>query len=138
MSGILEVVNRLIAATNAHDVEGLVECFAPEYLNETPAHPQRGFAGRDQVRQNWTQIFGGVPDVTAQVVSSAVDGNLAWTEWTMSGTRRDGAPHSMAGVIIFEVRDEHIVTARFYLEPVERTTGDVNAAAERATQTPAS
>lgn len=135
MEDTLQAVNRLVAATNAHDIDALVECFSPEYVNETPAHPQRGFVGRDQVRRNWTSIFAGVPDITAHVVSSAVDGNVAWTEWEMRGTRLDGAPHAMAGVIIFGVRDDHIVSARFYLEPVERASGDVNAAVERALRT---
>lgn len=137
MSDALEVVNRLLTATNAHDLDALVECFAPEYLNETPAHPQRGFGGRDQVRRNWSSIFAGVPDISARVVSSAVDGEVAWTEWEMSGTRLDGAPHAMAGVIIFVVRDDHIISARFYLEPVERASGGVDAAVERAVKTTA-
>jgi len=57
MSDTLEVVNRLLAATNAHDVDALVGCFAPDYVNETPAHPLRGFHGHEQVRSNWTAIF---------------------------------------------------------------------------------
>jgi len=132
MSNTLKVVERLVAATNKHDIDALVECFASEYVNETPAHPQRGFGGRDQVRRNWTAIFAGVPDITAQVNASAVDGCRVWTEWEMNGTTLDGAPHAMAGVIIFGVRDGHIVSARFYLEPVEVTSGDVGAAVERA------
>lgn len=138
MSDILEVVNRIVAATNEHDIEALVDCFAPEYVNETPAHPLRGFSGRDQVRRNWTSIFAGVPDITARVIASTVDGSRAWTEWEMSGTRRDGASHAMAGVIIFGVDDDRVVSARFYLEPVEVTSGDVDAAVARAmdTETP--
>ncbi|MGH3497637.1 MAG: nuclear transport factor 2 family protein [Nocardioidaceae bacterium] len=132
MSNTVKVVERLLAATSEHDIDALVECFASDYVNETPAHPQRGFGGRDQVRRNWTAIFAGVPDITARVKASAIDGSWVWTEWEMGGTRRDGAPHAMAGVIIFDVRDDHIVSARFYLEPVEVTSGDVNAAVERA------
>jgi ketosteroid isomerase-like protein len=136
MSNTLEVVTRLLAATNDHDIDALVECFAEEYVNETPAHPLRGFRGRDQVRTNWTSIFAAVPDLTARVVASAVDGGTAWTEWEMSGTRRDGAPHAMAGVIVFGVSGGHITWARFYLEPVEQTSGDVNAAVDRALHAP--
>lgn len=131
MSHTLEVVERLLAATNAHDIDALVNCFSPDYVNETPAHPARGFSGRDQVRSNWTSIFGGVPDITARVIASAVDGRRAWTEWEMSGTRRDGAPHVMAGVIIFDVHEDRVASARFYLEPVEVASGDVNAAVQR-------
>lgn len=132
MSHTLQVVNRLLNATNAHDIDALVECFAVDYVNQTPAHPERGFTGRDQVRRNWTSIFAGVPDITARVIDSVVDGSMAWTEWEMSGTRRDGAAHAMAGVIIFGVDHDRIISARFYLEPVEVTSGDVDAAVARA------
>jgi hypothetical protein len=137
MSDTREVVDRLLAATNDHDLDAVVDCFATDYVNETPAHPLRGFRGRDQVRRNWTTIFAGVPDITARVVASAVEGSTAWTEWEMSGTRRDGASHETAGVIIFVVEDDHIASARFYLEQVERSSGDVDAAVERATGRPA-
>jgi limonene-1,2-epoxide hydrolase len=136
MSGVLEVVTRLVAATNAHEIDDLVDCFATGYVNETPVHPQRGFHGRDQVRRNWTSIFAGVPDVTARVVASVAEGQTVWTEWEMSGTRRDGASHAMAGVIIFGVREDRIAWARFYLEPVEQSSGDVNTAVERAMHEP--
>ena len=56
-------VDRLLQATNDHDLEALVACFADDYENETPVHPARGFRGREQVRRNWEQIFAHVPDV---------------------------------------------------------------------------
>lgn len=55
------LVARLCRATNAHDLEAVVACFAPDYRNETPAHPERGFTGSDQVRKNWQQIFATIP-----------------------------------------------------------------------------
>ncbi len=126
MADALKVLDRLLDATNAHDLDALVDCFAPDYVNETPAHPLRGFTGRDQVRRNWATIFAGVPDVSARVIASAADGNRVWTEWEMSGTRRDGAPHVMAGVMIFTLHEDRVRAVRFYLEPVETASGDVN------------
>ena len=117
--GARDAVNRLFEATNAHDIDSLTRCFAEEYLNETPAHPSRGFRGRDQVRKNWTTIFHGVPDIRAEVVRAAYYGNEAWIECEMSGTRRDGAHHLMRGVIMFTVESGLMVSARFYLEPVD-------------------
>jgi ketosteroid isomerase-like protein len=119
MDGPQELVDRLVAATNDHDIEALVGCFAEDYRNETPVHPSRGFRGREQVRRNWEQIFAFVPDVKAEVLARATQGDTAWTEWTMSGTRPDGTPHRMAGVILFGVRDGAAYRARFYLEPVD-------------------
>src|SRR3954468_6406179 len=107
------VVERLIDAVNDHDIERLTGCFADDYANETPAHPSRGFRGRDQVRRNWQQIFAFVPDVHTEVVRRVVDGDTVWSEWEMTGTRRDGTPHRMRGVIIFGARDDAIVSARF-------------------------
>ena len=121
-----ELVSRLLQATNDHDLEALVACFAEDYENQTPAHPSRGFVGRDQVRRNWEQIFGFVPDLHAEVIASSSSGDSVWTEWDMRGTRRDGSHHHMAGVIIFGVRDGVASRARFFLEPVDVGSGTVD------------
>ena len=98
-----KLLERLRRAVDDHDIEALVDCFAPSYRNETPAHPGRSFEGAEQVRANWSRIFAGVPDVAAEVVRTAVDGDVVWSEWEMRGTRPDGAPHLMRGVIVFGV-----------------------------------
>lgn len=113
-------IDRLRRALDDHALDDLVDCFEDDYLNETPAHPARGFRGRDQVRRNWEQILQAVPDLKAEVVRATVDGETVWTEWEHRGTRRDGSPHLMRGVVIFGVSDERAAWARFYLEPVEQ------------------
>jgi ketosteroid isomerase-like protein len=123
---VAELIDRLVRATNDHDVEAVAACFAEDYANETPAHPARGFRGREQVRRNWTQIFAFVPDLAAEVVRSTIDGDTAWTEWEMAGTRRDGTAHHMRGVVLFGVRDGLAQWARFYLEPVDLTDRSVD------------
>ena len=122
----LETIDRLMGATNRHDLDALVACFAEDYVNETPAHPARGFRGRAQVRRNWEQIFAFVPDIEAQVIRGSVDGEVVWSEWEMHGTRRDGTAHRMAGVIVFGVIDDLIYWARFYLEPVDTSEATVD------------
>lgn len=124
-SSAIDVVQRLARATNEHDLEAIVACFATDYVNETPAHPGRGFVGSAQVRKNWSHILRGVPDIQARVLALHADGDTVWSEWEMEGTRRDGAPHMMRGVSIFDVRDSLIQTARFYLEPVDLDSGPV-------------
>jgi ketosteroid isomerase-like protein len=125
------VIERLVRAINSHDLEAMMSCFDDGYVNETPVHPKRGFQGSDQVRRNWTQIFAAVPELRAQVLRTAVEGDVIWTEWDMTGTRDDGALFRMAGVVILEVSDHTITSARFYLEPVEQSSGDVNEAISR-------
>ena len=125
------LLERLAGAVNSHDLDALADCFAAGYRNETPAHPAQGFTGRDQVLRNWEQIFTFVPDITARVLRSCADGEALWSEWEMTGTRRDGSAHKMAGVIVFGVRDGHFSWARFYLEPVQAAGADANEAVRR-------
>src|SRR3954452_10078713 len=84
------MVDRLLQATNAHDIEALVDCFSPAYRNETPAHPARGFQGQAQVRRNWEQIFAMVPDVTASVLRRSVAEDEVCSEWRCGGRAATG------------------------------------------------
>src|ERR1700682_4496789 len=97
------LVERLLQATNDHDIEGVVGCFAEDYENEAPAHRARSFRGRDHVRRNWEQIFANVADIRAEVLHLAIDGDTAWTEWEMIGTRGDGTAHHLRGVVVLGV-----------------------------------
>jgi ketosteroid isomerase-like protein len=133
--GPIAVLERQLRAMNAHALEAMVACFAEDFVKETPAHPQRGFSGNEQVRKNWREIFAGVPDLRARVPRTAVDGDTLWTEWDMSGTRTDGSAFAMRGVAIFVVAADVFASVRFYLEPVEETSGDVDAHARRVAAT---
>jgi ketosteroid isomerase-like protein len=125
------VIAELERAVNAHDVNALVACFAPDYRNDTPAHPERSFTGREQVGRNWEQIFAAIPDLTAKMLRSAVNGDEVWSEWEHRGTRRDGSAHVMRGVVIFGVAGGLLEWARFYLEPVQEGGGSVDDAVRR-------
>ena len=119
-------LERLTAATNAHDVDGIVACFADDYTKLTPCHPARGFRGTEQVRRNWTGLFAAVPDLRVEVLNATTQGERVWSEWEMRGTRRDGLPQLMRGVIVFDVDDGRARAGRFFVEPVgdEPTTAD--------------
>lgn len=124
------VLTRLVAAINEHDLEAMGACFTVDYVNHTPAHPARGFVGRDQVARNWAQIFGRVPDVRASLTRTVLDGETVWSEWEISGTRDDSAPFLMRGVVIFGLERHAIGAATFYLEPVDRLSGGPDHALE--------
>jgi ketosteroid isomerase-like protein len=122
---------RLSSATTGHDLDTLVDCFAEDYRNETPAHPGRSFVGRDRVRANWRQIFDFVPDIRATVTGWAADGDTVWSEWDMRGTRRDGTAHRMRGAVVFGLGGGRASWARFYLEPVDEQEDTVADAVRR-------
>ena len=126
----LAVAQNLHDAVNRHDLVALVGCFAPDFVNETPAHPARSFRGNEQVRKNWALIFRAVPNLAADIVDSTSSGDTVWTEWEMRGTRLDGASHLMRGVSVFKVGDGVFNSVRFYLEPVEQGGFGVDAAVQ--------
>ncbi|MEO6629547.1 MAG: nuclear transport factor 2 family protein [Aquihabitans sp.] len=123
-----ELIERLRQSVNAHDLEAVVACFTEDYRNETPAHPGRGFEGREQVRTNWQRIFAGVPNISARVLRTSVTPDAVWSEWEMAGIRLDGVPQLLRGVIIFGVSGGRLEWARFYLEPVDTDVGGVDTA----------
>lgn len=124
------VVERIQRAVNEHDLDALGGCFQVDYRSEQPIHPDRAFRGREQMRNNWAQIFGAVPDITADVLRCAVDGDTAWTEWELRGTRRDGAKQVTAMVTIGGVHQGEFTWMRLYIEAV--STGEGIDAAIRA------
>jgi ketosteroid isomerase-like protein len=123
-----QLVVRLHTAMNAHDVDAFVACFAEDYDSMQPAHPDRAFRGREQVRANWSEVFIGVPDFRAELVRVVATDDTAWSEWRWEGTQTDGGRLDMAGVTVFGLRDDRVAWARLYMEPVEQAGAGIEAA----------
>lgn len=119
----LAAVEHLRDAINSHDLDAMVACFTPEYESSFPAHPDRALRGTEQVRKNWGQIFGAVPDITATLRASAVQGGTVWAEWEWIGTRRDGERFHQRGVTIQGTSGTQLNWARLYMEPVHAGRG---------------
>jgi ketosteroid isomerase-like protein len=125
------LVERIRDAMSARDIDALLDCFAEDYRSDQPAHPDRAFGGREQVRENWSAIFAGVTDFDAELVEAAASGDVEWSEWRWRGTHADGTRLDMAGVIVAGVRDGRVAWARLYVEPVEEAGGGIRAAVRR-------
>jgi hypothetical protein len=117
------VSERQAAAISAQNIEAFAACFHDDYRSEQPAHPDRAFVGSAQARANWSAIFADVPDVRADIERMTVEDGVEWGEWRITGTRRDGSPVEMRGVIINGVEDDRVAWARLYLELVEQGAG---------------
>lgn len=116
-------ITSLQRAINQHDLDAMADSFDPDYRSEFPAHPDRAFRGHDQMRMNWTQIFGAVPDIKAVLMGWATEGDTVWAEWEWKGTRRDGAKHVMRGVTIHGTHLGRTAWVRLYMEPVQESGG---------------
>jgi hypothetical protein len=115
--------DRLHQAWNDHDIDAFVACFATDYRSEQPAHPDRAFVGNEPVRANWSGIFADVPDLRAELLQLAVDGDVELGEWRIWGTRSDGSTMDLRGVVVIGVDDDLIAWSRLYLELVEQGAG---------------
>jgi ketosteroid isomerase-like protein len=133
MAGPLATAERLVRATNDHDLDALLACFEPDYRSEQPAHPARAFRGVDQVRKNWSAMLEAVPDVHWEILGFAETADTAWLELRLEGTQPDGSKLHEIGVIILGVRDDRIEWARLYLEDVEENGRDIDAEVKRMT-----
>jgi ketosteroid isomerase-like protein len=120
-------MDRLTAAQNAHDLDGMLACFHEDYRSEQPLFPARTFQGADQVRANWSAMLGGIKDFRAETVRSAADGDTVFAEIHWTGTRMDGTPMDTRGVVIMGIRDDRIAWGRLYVDEVEREGADIEA-----------
>ena len=115
-----DVIQRLVTAMNAHDLDAAAGLIHENYQSAQPAHPSRAFVGWAQMRANWEAMFAGIPDFHAEIRRSVQDGDTAWSEWHWSGTRSDGQAFDMRGVTLFQIVEDQIVAGRLYMEEVER------------------
>jgi hypothetical protein len=127
---------RVRDAQNAHDASRFAALLAPDYTSAQPVHPGREFVGSAQVLTNWEAVFAGVPDFVSELLALTVDGDREWAEWHWHGHHVDGAVFEMRGTTIFRVLDGLIVDGRLYMEPVEQTAQDIDAAVQELYQPP--
>jgi hypothetical protein len=105
------------------DPDAMVECFDPDYRSEQPAHPNRGFGGKEQVHKNWSGMFESFPDLEVEVLRQSTEGDVVWSEWHWSATDLQ-----MAGVTVMGISEDRIAWARLYMEPVEQAGQDIDEA----------
>jgi len=125
------LIERLTAAQNAHDVDGMLACFDGRYRSEQPLFPAREFQGTDQVRANWSALLEAVPDFHAEVLRSAVAGDVVFAEIHWTGTKADGTRLDEGGVLIFGIDDDRIVWARLYVDEVHTEQIGIDAVVRR-------
>jgi ketosteroid isomerase-like protein len=84
MSTFWDLKHRMGEAINAHDLQGVLDCYSPDAVYVAPA----GIAeGHQQIGWLYEQLFRGFPDLHLTPWFELCDWeNPAVTEWTMTGT----------------------------------------------------
>lgn len=90
---ILEALDGLAAAFNAHDIDAIMEFFAEDCSLDLPRGPEphgSRFSGREQVRRGLMTRFETTPDVHYGEVENFACGNTGMSKWLLTGTTPQG------------------------------------------------
>jgi ketosteroid isomerase-like protein len=79
-----DLKHRLGEAINAHDLQGVLDCYSPDAVYVTPSGIAEGY---QQIASVYEHFFKGFPDLNLTPWFELGDSeNPAVTEWTMTGT----------------------------------------------------
>ena len=100
-------------AFNAHDVDAIMSHMTDDCVFETSAGPDADgeqFAGQEQVRKAFEDVFATFPDAHWGNPRHFISGDRGFTEWIFTGTRNDGTRAEVTGCDLFTFRDGKIAT----------------------------
>jgi steroid delta-isomerase-like uncharacterized protein len=104
-------------AWNRHDVDALMTFMTDDCVFEASAGPDacgERHAGRDAVRSAFAAVWEAFPDAHWGNARHFVHGDRGVSEWTFTGTRRDGTRVEVNGCDLFTFRDGRIALKNSY------------------------
>jgi ketosteroid isomerase-like protein len=113
----LAMLDRFAAAWNRHDVDGLMDCMAPECAFETAAGKDVNgtrHVGRDAVRRAYAAVFEAYTDARWNNPKHFIAGDRAVSEWTFTGTTSDGTKVEVNGCDVFTLQGGKIALKNSY------------------------
>jgi ketosteroid isomerase-like protein len=116
-----ELLDEIVAAFNARDVETIVGFFAEDgemLLAAGPDNFGMRLKGKDELRDGLSQRFAAVPDIQWGEGSSWISGNRAVSEWRVTGTLPDGKKLDCLGCDLWLFRAGKIVKKDTYYKQV--------------------
>ncbi len=119
----IKLLDDFAAAWNRHDVDGLMACMALECVFEAAGGPDVTGArhvGAAAVRRAYAAVFVTYPDARWNHPRHVVAGDRAVSEWTFTGTMKDGTRVEVNGCDLFTLKDGKIALKNSYRK--QRTT----------------
>lgn len=113
----VQLLERFADAWNRHDLDALMSMMTDDGVFDASAGPdvngQRS-EGRQAVRAAYAAVFETFPDAHWADARHFVAGNRGVSEWTFTGTRRDGSRVEVTGCDLFTFRDGKIAMKNSY------------------------
>ena len=104
-------------AWNRHDVDALMAFMTDDCVFEASAGPDVSgtrHVGRDAVRAGFAGVWATFPDAHWGEARHFVCGSRGVSEWTFTGTQRDGKRVEVTGCDLFTLRDGKIAIKNSY------------------------
>jgi steroid delta-isomerase-like uncharacterized protein len=104
-------------AWNRHDVDALMTFMTDDCVFDASAGPDAcgtRYAGREAVRAAFAEVWATFPDAHWGGARHFVRGDRGVSEWTFTGTRKDGTRVEVGGCDLFTFRDGKIAAKNSY------------------------
>ena len=112
-----DLMDRFADAWNRHDLDMLMSMMTDDCVFEASAGPyvngQRS-EGKEAVREAYAAVFEAFPDAQWIDPRHIVAGDRGVSEWTFTGTQRDGRRVEVTGCDLFTFRDGRIAIKNSY------------------------
>jgi ketosteroid isomerase-like protein len=118
----VETLRQLVAAFNSHDLDRVMSFFADDCVLEMPRGPEpwgTRYVGKAEVRKGLATRFEGLPDVHYSDDEHWVLGDHAVSQWTLTGTTKDGKKIRVRGCDLLQFRNGKIIRTDSYWKIVE-------------------
>jgi taurine dehydrogenase small subunit len=108
---LLTLLERFADAWNRHDLDALMSMMTPDGVFEASAGNEvdgQRSEGQQAVRAAYAAVFDTFPDAHWANPRHFVSGNRGVSEWTFTGTQKDGKHVEVTGCDVFTFRDGKI------------------------------
>ena len=112
-----EFLQSFADAFNAHNINAIMSHMTDDCLFEASAGPDSDgekFAGQEQVRKAFEDVFAAFPDAHWGKARHFILGNRGFSEWIFTGTKLDGTKIEVTGVDLFTFKDGKIAIKNSY------------------------
>lgn len=82
-----DAVLRVFEGINAHDLDALRECWAPD---ATERFPDRTLHGPGELSAHFEGLFAALPDLHMDVIATVEDGETVFARWRLTATHTGG------------------------------------------------
>ena len=116
-AGLVTLLERFADAWNRHDLDALMSMMTEDAVFEASAGPQvdgERSEGKQAVRAAFAAVFEAFPDARWASPRHFVAGDRGVSEWTFTGTRKDGTRVQVTGCDLFTFRDGKIAIKNSY------------------------